>query len=65
MSFALLTVAAALAAAAVVPATADAVLVCVAPDRPDSYVCKDTARPECLAYGAVLGVEFELGTYCR
>lgn len=65
MSFARLTVAAALAAAAVLPATAGAVLVCVEPAAVDAYVCKDTARPECLAYGAVAGVEFDLGTYCR
>lgn len=65
MSFVRLTVAAALAAAAVVPATADAVLVCVRPAAVDGYVCKDTARPECLAYGAVGNVEFDLGTYCR
>jgi hypothetical protein len=31
----------------------------------DTYFCKDTARPECLGYGAVAGLEFELGTYCR
>lgn len=65
MSFARLTVACALAGAAVLPASADAVLICVAPE-PYLYVCKDTARPECLAYGS-FGAEadFELGMYCR
>ena len=63
MSFARLAVAAAIAGAAVVPATADAVLVCTVQSH-DTYVCKDTARPECLGYGAVAGVQFELGTYC-
>jgi hypothetical protein len=65
MSFARLAVVAALAAAAVVPATAEAVLVCVAPE-PYLYVCKDTARPECIVYGS-LGAEadFSLGSYCR
>lgn len=54
----------AIAAAAIVPTSADAVLVCTV--RVEStYVCKDTARPECLGYGAVAGIEFELGTYCR
>lgn len=60
-----LLLALAVAGAAAVPATADAVLVCVAPAAADAYVCKDTAHPECLGYGAVAGVEFELGTFCR
>lgn len=64
MSFARLAVAAAIAGAAVVPATADAVLVCTVQSE-HTYVCKDTAHPECLGYGAVAGVAFELGLYCR
>lgn len=64
MTFFRLLVVATVAAVAVPAARADAVLVCTFP-REDTYVCKDTARPECLGYGAVAGVEFELGTYCR
>lgn len=64
MSFARLACAVALAGAAVLPATADAVLICTVESH-DTYYCKDTARPECLGYGAVAGVEFELGMYCR
>ena len=64
MPFARLAVALTLAGAAALPATADAVLICVHP-QDGTWVCRDTARPECVGYGAVAGVEFELGTYCR